>query len=144
MNIRPVGSRILVRPDLPPPVSDLIVAPDNATPEPEMSGTVVALGNGHEAAMNLKRDIMVDVRKIIQRVMDTIPNCNGPAFAMLLEEIGQYGASMPYEYDVKIGERVVFPWNVGTKMALENVEYIVLREDDPIAVFTEDEASEAA
>jgi co-chaperonin GroES (HSP10) len=141
MDLRPPGDRILVLPDEAPPVSDVIHMPDIAKKNVEMSGTVVALGNGSLKYAEMKRKIVRDAREIIAQTAETF-RCENSAFmTMLNDELGRWGAIRPVEYDVQVGDRVLFTWDVGVKMTFDGQEYIVLKEDDIVGVFTEEDAA---
>jgi len=141
MTVKPLGSRLLIRPDLPAPASAIIIAPDIVAPPPEMSGTVIAVGDGSERAATVKRDLMTDVRGIVTDVADTFRALDAPWYQMLMDALGRYGARRPLEYEVTIGDRVLFPWNVGVTFVVDGDDYLTLSEDDLSAVFTEDEAA---
>ena len=140
MTVKPLGSRLLIRPDVPAPVSDLIVMPDIATTPPEMSGTVIALGDGPERIAQYKREIVEDVRAMAARIVhDSRCIQDTEWYDVFLTDIARYAAQRPAEYEVKVGDRVLFPWNVGVKFTLDGEDYVTLSEEDVSAVFTDDE-----
>ncbi len=143
MILKTLGDRILIRPDEAPPVSDIIHMPDIAKQNVEMSGEVIALGNGSLKYAEQKRKLMKDVREILDQTAETF-RCEDSAFLMMLkDELGRYGAFRPTEYDVQVGDRVLFTWDVGQKLTFEGEDYIVLKEEDIVGVFEADEESAA-
>lgn len=47
---------------------------------------------------------------------------------------GRYEDGKRVELDVKVGDRVIFSKYAGTEVKYENVEYLILRENDILAV----------
>ena len=141
MELRPLGDRILIRPDAPPPVSDIIHMPDIADRNVEMSGEVIALGDGPQRDARLKREILVDVREMLQECFETFRQQDSALKAMVDDELGRYAAIRPTEYEVKVGDRVVFPWSAGVKVQWDGEDLILLTEADPVAILEEESAA---
>lgn len=47
---------------------------------------------------------------------------------------GRYEDGKRVELDVKVGDRVIFSKYAGTEVKYENVEYLILRENDILAI----------
>ena len=109
MKYEPLDDRILIKPD---PQEDkvgaLLVADENKPKK--LTGTVVAVGTG-VPLMNVKI------------------NLSGSATAEELKElITLLKTGRPMK--VQVGDRVVYGQFAGTKIPLEDSEYIMLRESD--------------
>lgn len=121
MTLRPLGDRILIKPELPSAVTDsgLHLAEQR---KPEQTGTVIAVGpcpHPRKAeAEALAADLMVWAD-------------DGPqqAAAMLRDLVRK-------EPQVKPGDYVVFSWTAGQEIWIEDGadRYLLMREDDILAV----------
>lgn len=127
MILRPLGDRVLIRPELPATTTDsgLHLAEHR---KPEQTGTVVAVGScphpRREEAFALAGELnavnpdMVTDEPIIAAAADLL--CN------LVRK----------EPDVKVGDYVVFSWTAGQEIWVEHGEerYLLMRESDILAV----------
>lgn len=127
--MRPIGDRVLIRPEPAPDVSAsglILIAEDK---KPEQTGTVVAVGRpvhprkveAFEAAENLERG---------KSLFNKEAGDYEQAAADLLRDLTRR------EPVVKPGDFVIFSWNVGQEILLNDGDerYLLMREDDILAV----------
>lgn len=138
-DIRPLGERILVKSDTRPPSSAVIALTDDHGPE--MSGTVVALGDGPLKAAVFKREIVQDVRRLIEDAAEQHGLDASPLMTQLSAALDRYAAVKPTAYEVQVGDHVIFAWNVGTKVEYDGESYILMTEDDPIAILEDEQVA---
>ena len=137
MHIRPLGHRILVRPDAQQDETDsgLILPADRD--HVATSGTVVECGPGgsllrYRARQQGIRDCCEFVESMIHRFSAIAP------LLMLRDEMaGLLGTTAPGR-DLCVGDRVAFPDDVGHRTNIDGEEYIVLNEDDVAVVVAEE------
>lgn len=143
MSIRPTGHRILVKPDEQRTETDsgLVLLQDRH--HIPVSGTVVAIGSGPLWAAQLKREILKDVRDIIEGTGEIFPNDGGAPFNILRDEIGRYAQRMPYASELQVGDRVIFPTTSGHNLTLDGEDLIELVEDDVLGYEREEEEAVA-
>lgn len=142
MHIRPLGHRILVTPDPQPDETEsgLILPTDRD--HTATSGTVVALGPGGSLVRSRARQLAV------KDALDVIHECeiewNYPACLQIAREnIARLLGTQDHRRELAIGDRVVFPDDVGHRTMIDGEEYLVLNEDD-VAVVVAEERERAA
>lgn len=134
MTLRPIGFRVFVQPD--PVATDIggILIPD-ASYQPKMSGTVIAVGPGGSQMRHAARTRgLKDACEVVESTIRQL----GPltALTMLRDEIaGLIGTADP-EREVHIGDRVYFDAFVGRTIRIGDNEIVELTEDDISAVDT--------
>jgi chaperonin GroES len=121
--LRPLHDRVLIAPHKNPDVSTsgLLHLPENRTDQYlEMQGTVVAVGTKSDAvsldaveAIVLEADSCADSYKYIVEALKAL-------------------RSAPF--DVQVGDDVLFSWTVGQEITIDDVKYLLLREEDILAV----------
>lgn len=140
--LRPTGHRVLVKPDEAPDTSASgLILPQDRDHVP-VSGTVVALGPGglqvrYQARQRAIRDCCELVESQIRSFGAIAP------LTMLRDEMaGMLGSSDPVR-EIGVGDRVVYPVDVGLTLTEDGTTYIILNEDD-VAVLVTEEAEAAA
>lgn len=143
MTVRPLGHRILVRPDAQADETESgLILPTNRD-HVATSGTVVALGDGGSLLRFQARQQAI--KTCLDVIRDAEIEWNYPASLQVVrEDVSRLlGTSAP-ERDLAIGDRVMFPDDVGHKTVVDGVEYVVLNEDDVAVIVNEQESEEAA
>lgn len=128
MSLQPLGNRVLICPDGPPESDGLIVMPEIADRVP-VSGTVAALGPGGSRQRFKAR------QRAIAAAADLIEEGDGYLARRIREEL--LNTPDPHR-DIAVGDRVVFPAEVGFKVAYDGTEYLLVDEDDVAIVERED------
>lgn len=132
MNLRPLGDRVLIKPDLPPDVTDsgLILAEQR---KPEETGTVVAVGlcphplkhEAEEIAKELEDRVGFEHAYSGEEWIQALPDVRA---AVLLRQ------ATHREPLVKPGDYVVFSWVSGQEITVEDERYLLMREADILCV----------
>ena len=129
----PLGDRILVKPDAQPERSDDgILLPQEHDHVP-VSGVIVALGPGGSAIRcRVRQRAIRDCLEILESSIRTF----GPLSALQIarEEMGGMLGSSDPERVLHIGDRVVFPAEVGLSVTEDGEAFIILNEDDVAAI----------
>lgn len=126
MSLRPLNDRVLIKPHQNPDVTESgLVLPENrAERYAEMQGTVVAVGRMKHPRKNdaefLAFTIERNARCEPPELRDTIIN-------MLRDLVRR-------EPIVKEGDDVLFSWSVGQEITIDDERYLLMREDDLLAV----------
>lgn len=131
MNLRPIKDRILIRPDVQPNTTEsgLILAEHK---KPELTGTVVAVG---PCAHPLQAEAEEVAQELAERVgygkhpyddwMEQLPDVRA------IKLLRRATSRTP---QVKVGDYVVFSWTSGQEITIEDERYLMMREDDIMAV----------
>ncbi len=126
MNLKPLGDRVLIKPEIPPNVTEsgLILAEDR---KPEQTGTVVAVG---PCSHPLRTEAEKAAEWIENLSCDDSDRDVFHTYADLLRRATQR------EPEVKVGDYVVFSWTAGQEIWVEDGEerYLLMRESDILAV----------
>jgi co-chaperonin GroES (HSP10) len=146
MQLKPLGHRLLIKPDKPPETTESGFVIPYAVDPPPMSGTVVSLGDGPYRERQLKRAVVARCLAILDRADSEHGNAE-LAINEARNEMQAYMASAEaIGHLVQAGERVIFPMAAGHEIVLgENTEdaLLVISEDSILAV-CEQEKVEAA
>lgn len=146
MQLKPLGHRILIRPDKPPETTESGFVIPYAVDPPPMSGVVVTLGDGPYRERQLKRAVVARCLAILDRA-DADHGNPELVIREARNEMQAYMASAEaIGHLVREGERVIFPMAAGHEIVLgENAEdaLLVMSEDSILAV-CESEKVEAA
>ena len=139
--MRPIGHRVLVKPDEQPDATDSgLILPQDHDHIP-VSGTVVAVGNGPARDQRIRQAAISRCLGIIDELFETFPNALEYHNA-LTDEIGRYKAGVEQmEAYVAVGDRVVYPQEAGLKITEDGAEYILLNEDDVAVVVADSEVA---
>ena len=134
-----LGFRVLVKPD--PPETETasgLILPSDRDHVP-VSGVVVALGpDGSEAGYRARQDAIRDALAI---VADCETEWNFPvALQIARENVARLLSTAPHA-ELTIGDRVVFPADVGLELAVDGEAYIVLNHDDCCVVVRDEVAA---
>ena len=139
MSIRPLGNRILVKPDAQPDQTDSGLILPNDHDHVPVSGTVVELGPGGSTMRYQARQRAL---KQCLEVMDAATQRYGgmPPLQVVRNQIsGLLGTGDPVR-DVQVGDRVAYPAECGLDVTVDGAPYVVLSEDD-VAVVANEEAA---
>lgn len=131
--LRPLGSRLLIKPDPPATVIGGILVPGSAEKPPAMTGTVIALGRGPASAHQVRQATLAEVRDALQQA--------GMAVAVVEAIFATLGRAEMH--DVTEGDCVCFAFTSGTNLTLDGEPFILIAEDDLEAVWTPDAAGVA-
>lgn len=140
MSLRPLGHRILVKPDLPPEQSEsgLILPQDRDTVA--VSGVVVETGPGGSTMRYQARQRAIkDCLEVVESAMARYGGF--PPYQIVKNEIaGLLGSSDP-EREVHVWDRVAFPAECGLEVTVDGEAYVILHEDDVAVVVRDEEAA---
>jgi co-chaperonin GroES (HSP10) len=121
VNLRPIQDRILIKPEIPPNVTEsgLIIQEDR---KPEQTGTVIAVGPCSHPRKAEAEECAADLE------LRYGPECE--AGAELLRDL------VRKEPEVKVGDYVVFSWTSGQEIWIEDgaERYLLMRESDILCV----------
>ncbi len=133
--LQPLGHRVLVKPDAQPDESaGGLVLPEDRDHVP-VSGQIVALGpggslvrfkarqRGIQAAWDAVDSIIWEENEISSQVISTV-----------LSIIGTMKNTPDPERDLKVGDYVVFPAEVGHIVEHDGEQFILVNEDDVVAL----------
>lgn len=131
--LRPLGSRLLIKPDPPATMIGGILIPQTADKPPAMTGTVIAVGRGPASAHRVRQATLNDVREALQQA-----GADVASIAAVFTELAQANV-----HDVSEGDCVCFAFTAGTNITVDGEALIVIAEDDLEAVWTPDGAAPA-
>ena len=135
--IQPTGSRVLVQPDAAASETDSgLIIPESANQDPAMSGTVVAVGRGADAAHKVRIATISRCTKILDELAERVPASS--LAVELRKAFGAYEIAHVSLSGIKEGDRVCFPYSAGQAIAEDGQPFILLREDDIVATWTPD------
>ena len=130
MPLRPLGSRVLIVPDVPDATTASgIVLPSDRDYVPS-SGTIAAVGTGSAAAQQVRLATIRRCASIVSELEELHPDA-APFALAVREEFTRYqqiAEQLPQE--MAVGDRVVFPVESGLKLVEDGTDYLVLRADD--------------
>lgn len=136
--IKPIGHKILVKPDRGPVASEGgILIPDAYQNTPPMSGIVVRVGDGW---LRDRRTRSAAIARCLAILDESAEATSSATHAMTLarEEMGRYLMSIGSEESVaRVGDRVIFPMEVGHEIVLgERTEdaVVIVSEESILAV----------
>lgn len=155
MNVRPLGHRIHVKPDAThiEQTTGGIIVPDAYADVPSMSGTVIALGSGPERDLDRERRVRaLAIKDCIDAVSEADDQFRHPPVTqVILDNLGRMLRLDPPDaglsYDVKVGDRVIFPMDAGHEVVIgEDAKgaTVILTEDSILAVVEPDAQENAA
>lgn len=132
MALKPLGHRILVKPDTPPEATDSgLVLPQDRHHVP-VSGVVMAVGDGPQRDQRIRL-------AAIARCMALAADCSSPdalaAMRRYRDEIERFDPPLA------VGDRVVYPVDAGLEITEDGHTYILLNQDDVAVIATEDIAA---
>lgn len=130
MNLRPLQDRILIKPEIPPNITEsgLILQEER---KPEQTGTVVAVGPCSHPMKDIAEDLAhrlavwahgVSIGDDAQNLLIAAQEC--------LKDV------VRKEPEVKVGDYVVFSWTSGQEIWVEDGQerYLLMREADILCV----------
>lgn len=138
MTPKVLGHRVLVKPDMPEETTESgLILPQDRDHVPT-SGVVVAIGeDGSEQGYRAYQQAVRDCLLVIQG-MET--EWNFPACLQVTrEEVARMLRRHP-DYDIGVGDRVVFPAESGLAMTIDQESYIILNIDECAVVVNEERA----
>ncbi len=125
--LAPLGDRVLIKPDVQPSftASGLEIIQDK---QPEQRGTVVAVGRARHPLKDVAFDLADKLEKQAWAANGS-PYLSLDAAKLLRDCTGR-------EPEVKIGDDVIFSWQVGQELWVNHGQerYLLMREADILAV----------
>lgn len=130
MTLKPIGDRVLIKPDRPPTETEsgLILAEQ---PKPEETGTVVAVGF-------CTHPLKTEAEQLAEEFEDRFKGMDlDESWTRKLPDVRaaellrRITAREPL---VKVGDYVVFSWTVGQEVTIEDERYLLMREADILCV----------
>ena len=139
MSLRPLGHRILVKPDSPPEQSESgLVLPQDRDHIP-VSGTVIEVGpGGNQMRYRTRQRAITDCLEVIESAERMWGHL--AALQIVRENVAALLGTSEPEREVHVGDRVAFGFASGVTYTEDGEEYIVLNEDD-VAVLVADEVA---
>ena len=126
MTLRPLGDRVLIRPDVAPTQTQSGLHLVEHWPD-EVSGTVIAVGTPKHPKADEAEALAS------QFCSDEECQCSDRAAAQLLREL------TAREPVVAVGDRVLFSRIAGQDVQIDDTRYVLMREADLLAVLDADE-----
>lgn len=127
MNLRPIKDRVLIRPLIPPTVTDsgIILMEE---PKPEQTGTVIAVG----PCVHPRRS----EAEALSEALDTVATVSDRSFELVTKAIELLCDLVRPEPAVKVGDYVVFSYVAGQEIWINDHEerYLLMRESDILCV----------
>jgi co-chaperonin GroES (HSP10) len=137
--LRPLGHKILVKPDAPPTETESGIILMSDRRDPEMGGEVVSVGNGPASAHRIRTFTIARCMKLLDETADRVPA--QALRVQLMDAFARYQMEQVRISEVQEGDQVIFPYTAGQKIQVDDQTYILLAEDDISAVWkTEDVA----
>ena len=122
MNLRPLRDRVLIKPERNPEQTDSGLWLSEHK-KPEQTGTVVAVG----ACEHPRR---AEAHEIAKHLSDWFDD-DGGAVTKAIDLLRELTRPAPL---VKEGDYVVFGWNVGQEIRVDDETYLLMRETDILCV----------
>ncbi len=133
--LRPLGNRLIVKPDPPDTASaGGIIFPQTHGQPPAMTGTVVSVGRGPASAHRVRQATIAQCAAAVTRALRQHANAARLARAALHDQARSADLS-----EVQEGDYVCFAFTAGHTMTVDGEAYVVLAEDDVQAVWTAEE-----
>jgi co-chaperonin GroES (HSP10) len=145
MPLRPLGSRILVKPDAQADETETgLILPTDRHHVPT-SGTVVELGDGPQANQRVRAAVIARCMAIVTEMEDHYAIGEAAVHRLASEvrdEMRRYrNLTERMPGSLNVGDRVVFPVETGLNVDVDGERYIVLNEDDVAVIANEDEVA---
>ena len=141
--IQPLANRVLVKPDPPPDVTDSgIVIPDNAhvSKDFDMSGTVIRIGTGPASAHRVREAMIARFHRLLDTADDQCCHDQGTIRSLRLD-LNELAAQVMNLSEVQVGDHVAFPYTVGTVMVVDGERYLLMNEDQMVAILDREVAA---
>src|SRR3990167_1966750 len=136
--MRPLGHRILVRPDDQPTETEGGIVLLENREYVSVSGMVIEVGTGGpQLRYQARQRAITDCAEIVEFALSTWGHI--AALALVRDEIAGLIGTVEPTREVHVGDRVVFPAEGGYRGREDGVEYMILNEDDVAVVVTESE-----
>jgi co-chaperonin GroES (HSP10) len=134
--IRPLGNRVLVKPD--PQVKETasgLAIPD-AHFEYDMSGTVVQVGNGPASAHRVREAMIARFHKCVDDAADEWDDGEtGESLLVAADLHRKLNALAALNVsELQVGDHVAFPYTAGTLIEVDGERYLLMNEDQIVAV----------
>lgn len=134
MALKPLGFRVLIKPDEPPTESQGgLVLPDDHD-HVAMSGTIVAVGKGSKLLWEARQNAL---KQAWAEVAQTPSGATDEALKAVYKLIGRV-EPMP---TLAVGDRVAFSAESGAIFTEDGQQYIVMNEDDVVVLVEEESAA---
>ncbi len=133
--MRPLGHRILVKPDTQPEQTDSGLVLPGARDHVPTSGVVVAVGDGPTRDARIRAATIARCMAIVEELAHAHPDS---LHASAMDELRRYRNQTARFDSVTVGERVVYPAEAGLKVTEDGIDYILLNEDDAVAIAAEE------
>ena len=127
-DLKPLGSRLLVRPTPPDTASaGGIIFPQVHSERSAQSGTVVAVGSGPASAHRIRQAVIASARGRVAQALDLYAD-HPEACAAADTALARYAAETPLLSELRVGDFVAFPFTAGTAMEVDGETLIVIDE----------------
>lgn len=135
MSLRPLGNRLIIKPDAPEKESaGGIIFPETHGAPPAMTGTVVGVGRGPASAHRVRQATLSSVLRVITEVAE---QTSTTVFRAALEDrIAQMAIADVNLSEVVEGDYVCFAYTAGHNLQVDTDPYVVINEQDVQAVWT--------
>lgn len=136
--LRPIGHRILVKPDEPEETSAGGLILPQQRDHVATSGIVVAVGPGGSLVRYRARQRAI--RDCVRALHESDVLFGEALWGLVREELAQLLGTSDPEHELQVGDRVAFAPDVGLIFVEDGEEYITLNEDDVVIVVEDVEA----
>jgi len=132
MDLKPLGNRVLIRPDVQESETDSgLIIPEVSRDQPEMSGIVISKGRGPASANRIRQATIARCIAILNQVADQVP---AAALRSEAEDaLARYASDLIDLSEVREGERVVFPYTGGETLTVDGQRFLIIEEDKIVA-----------
>lgn len=134
--LRPLGHRILVKPDAQPDESVAgLILPQDRDHVP-VSGTVVEVGpGGNQMRYRSRQRAIKDCLEVLESAERMFSST--ASLIVARENVAALLGTTEPEREIHVGDRVAYPQESGLKLTEDGEEFIILNEDD-VAVLVEE------
>lgn len=141
MPLKPLGNRLIVKPDSPETASaGGIIFPQTYGTPPPMTGTVICVADGPASAHRVRQATIDRCRAIIAAAVDI---CEDDARAALDERLRTYADEQAKYPEVAEGDYVCFANTAGHTLQIDGDDMIVIDAQDVEAVWQPEQEKES-
>jgi len=145
IQIRPLGHRLLVRPDRPVSQTESgILIPDAYNDVPAMSGIVERIGDGHLRDRRIRKAAIARCLTILDDA-EVDAATSAEALVLAKDEMQRYlREAERLESIANVGQRVIFPMEAGHELVLnEDTDnaVVIVSEESVLAVYDAEEVA---
>lgn len=143
MSLKPLGSRLIIRPESAATESaGGIVFPETYGAPPAMTGTVVSVGRGPATAHRVRGETIAHCMGLVEETARQVPST--ALASAVMDALASYAMEQVAFSEVQEGQYVCFAYTAGHAMQVDGESLIVIDEGDLQAVWTPETQESAA